>query len=120
MIEWSQNEEYNALFWKQYHGEILAVDLPNEYIKRDTRVYCCNEKCFVREKCELFKRYKAQAKVFGRDIARTCIADATGRWKRNEWETDRANDVNYMSASFGMCPEQYGIEPCNKYYELIV
>lgn len=108
-------EEIYKIFWQQYHGEVLAIDLPKEYVELDTRIHCVNEKCFFRDKCVLFDRYIQCAKVFGRSVVRSCIGDAKGRWKRNEWETDRANDVNYMNASFGMNPEQHGAEPCNHF-----
>lgn len=110
-------QEKNKYFWQQYHGEILATDLPQDYIEYDTRVYCCNEKCFVREKCRLFNySYKGLAKLFGRTIARRCVEDEKGVWKREPWEK-RANDVNYMLASFGMCPEQEGAKPCKHFIE---
>lgn len=104
-------EEKCELFWKQYHGEILATDLPQEYIEYDKRCYCVNEHCFVRQRCRLFNTYVKCCNVFGRSVMRDCIADAKGRWKRPSWEK-RSNDVNYMSASFGMNPEQHGSKPC--------
>lgn len=109
-------EEKNKYFWQQYYGEVLAADLPQEYVEHDTRIYCCNEKCFVRAKCRLFAEYIKGCKVFGRSVERGCIEDAKGRWKRNPWEK-RANDVHYMNASFGMCPEQCGVKPCRYYVE---
>jgi len=107
-------EEIDKYFWLQYHGDIKATDLPREYIERDTRIYCVNEDCFVRNSCRLFSAYEALCKTFGRTVARSCIKEAVGV-KRNAWETDRASELYYGNASFGINPEQRGIEPC-KYH----
>lgn len=110
-------EERCKYFWQQYNGEVLAIDLPQEYIEQDTRIFCVNEDCFVREKCKLFERYKGQCKTFGRTVVRGCIEDAKGRHKRPEWDKNTLR-VHYMNASFGMNPEQKGIEPCKNFMHL--
>lgn len=85
-------------FWKQVKGEVLAEELPYDYIISDSRIYCANENCRQKNRCELYQRYVVGCKVAGREFMRTCIEDEKG-----------------PMASFGMCPQVVGTIKC-KYY----
>ena len=80
------------LFWMQAHGEI-AANLPQWYIKKDTRIVCQNEDCHVNMKCELYSRYIKACQVYGRRI------------------------VRISSLSYRLNPKQSGILPCKHYIE---
>ena len=108
------------LFWKQYDGMVKAIDLPTDYKLLDERIYCVNKDCYVRNKCEFWKRFEAQCKTFGSShgkmMYRAIKRDQKG-WNRCDWDKNYPNP-DYRNASFGFYAEQSGTKPCSCYAEI--
>lgn len=86
--------EEQKLFWKLANNEIKASQLPLWYIKKDTRTYCLNEKCFLRTKCEMYKRYLDNCRTYGKTYVKAIIENP-----------------------YALNPEQYGVLPCEFFIE---
>ncbi|MCQ2231437.1 MAG: hypothetical protein MJZ30_06270 [Paludibacteraceae bacterium] len=107
-------QEYkNDIFWKQYHGLVRAIDLPNEYKEYDTRICCCTDECssLVRDKCELWKRYvEGQQATFR--LPHSYVKSET---KKNQkglpqvpWKVEKFGPTWYYTASFDLWVEESG------------
>lgn len=106
--------KYQEYFWQQYDGIVRAVDLPMDYKVYDKRIFCVNTKCFLRDKCIFFTRFKGQfdAKMMHDGV----IEDQKGKKKRNVWDKHYPKP-NYFNASFGFYVEQSGVT-CQHFHEI--
>lgn len=103
----------NEYFWQQYDGTVRALDLPLWYKKKDTRIYCANDECFLKDKCLFWQRYEGGVFHFTK---REIKYDQDGKRKRPVYDKN-ASIPNYFNASFGFIAEQYGATPCENFIE---
>lgn len=104
-------------FWQQYRGLVKALDLPADYKLKDTRIYCVNKDCYVKDKCVFWERFLGACDTFGHShfsmMRKAVIRDQKGHI-RSDWDENYPM-LDYRNASFGFCAKQFGTKPCSCY-----
>ena len=113
----TKEQEY---FWQQYDGLVRAIDLPQDYKVKDTRIYCVNNECWCKDRCVFWKRfadsYMVRSKSMYQHMIKSIKKQQTEGLKRCAWDKHFPLP-NYFNASFGFYAEQKGVTPCECYVE---